>query len=157
MKQQFVLKTAAQESVAFVVEKNASGYCVTCGQDVFQFSPAAWEDAKLLANRRGQDFFISSTNIQRAFEWKMVTEGGKARDDAQQNLAALFPGKVTKINVKAGDVANAQDVVLVMESMKMEYAYQTPEKILIRKVLVSEGQVLAKGQAFFEYEGQGNG
>lgn len=157
MKQHFLLKTAAQESVALVVEKNAAGFRVTCGQEVFQFAADAWEKAKVVAQRRGQEFFLSTPHIQRSFEWKMVPEGGKVENSGHQNLAALFPGKVTKINVKAGDVANAKDVVLVMESMKMEYAYQAPEKIFIRKVLVCEGQVLAKGQAFFEYEGQGHG
>lgn len=153
MKQHFVLKTAAQNSVAFVVEKHVTGYRVTCGEQVFEFSHADLHSCGPWIRRVGQDLFISSGSLQRVFECKRVGDATPKADGAANNqLAALFPGKVTKINVRVGDLAKAQDVVVVMESMKMEYAYQAPEDIRIVKLLVSEGQVLSKGQAFFEFE-----
>ena len=96
---------------------------------------------------RGQ-FLVSTPILQRAFDFQVFQEG--QAEQGPQQLQALFPGKVIKILAKEKNWADKDDLLVVMESMKMEYNYHAPKKLWIEKILVKEGETLTKGQAFFQ-------
>ena len=80
----------------------------------------------------------------------------KAKDSAAgedaQDLVAPFSCKVLKIHVRDGQELKKGDPVVVVEAMKMEYAYTSPRDGKIEKVLAREGQILQGGSSFVAWK-----
>lgn len=71
-----------------------------------------------------------------------------ARGEDAQELVAPFSCKVLKIQVREGQTLKKGDPVVVVEAMKMEYAYASPREGVIEKVLAREGEILQSGSPF---------
>ncbi len=65
---------------------------------------------------------------------------------------APMPGKVVKVNVKAGDVVKAGQTLLVLEAMKMEQATRSPTDGVVKSVAVREGEQVTAGQILISLE-----
>jgi biotin carboxyl carrier protein len=61
-------------------------------------------------------------------------------------------GKVWKIEAQAGQPLAADDVILIMESMKMEIPVVAPVAGKLRSLLVKEGDALGEGDAVAELD-----
>jgi biotin carboxyl carrier protein len=61
-------------------------------------------------------------------------------------------GKVWKIEAQAGQQLAADDVILIMESMKMEIPVVAPVAGKLRSLLVKEGDALNEGDAVAEMD-----
>ena len=61
-------------------------------------------------------------------------------------IEAQVPGRVVRIERVAGDAVAAEDIVLVLESMKMEVPVEAPVDGSIAEILVSEGESVVEGQ-----------
>lgn len=61
-------------------------------------------------------------------------------------IAASMPGKVVLLRAKAGDSVGAGDVLLVLESMKMENEIASPISGVVKEVKVSEGEAVSLGE-----------
>ncbi|BDV43822.1 pyruvate carboxylase [Geotalea uraniireducens] len=68
----------------------------------------------------------------------------KADKGNAKHLGAPMPGKVLKLNVKAGDAVKAGDVLLVTEAMKMETNIKAKEDGVIAEVKFKEGDKVEK-------------
>jgi 3-methylcrotonyl-CoA carboxylase alpha subunit len=77
-----------------------------------------------------------------------------ARGDEAQELIAPFSCKVLKLHVKAGQAVKKGDPVVVVEAMKMEYAYAAPRDGVIAAALVKEGEIVQSGSHFVKWEGK---
>ena len=60
----------------------------------------------------------------------------------EKNLFAPMPGKVIKVNVKAGDSVKRGTVMLVVEAMKMENNITAEEDAVVEDVTVKEGDMV---------------
>ncbi len=58
------------------------------------------------------------------------------------NLFSPMPGKVIKVNVKAGDIVKRGTVLLVVEAMKMENNIIAENDALVEQVVVNEGDMV---------------
>jgi len=67
-------------------------------------------------------------------------------------LCSEYPGKVLKVNVKAGDLVAEGQALIVCESMKMEFTYAAPAKAKVANVNVKTGMVIAAGAVLIEWE-----
>lgn len=67
-------------------------------------------------------------------------------------LPAPLPGTVMKIMVEVGEEVAADDVILVMEAMKMETEVKAPKAGVIREINVSTSQVVAAGDTLVMIE-----
>jgi acetyl/propionyl-CoA carboxylase alpha subunit len=67
-------------------------------------------------------------------------------------LVAEYPGKVLKVLVKAGQTVDKGQVVVVCESMKMEFTYSALSATKVKNVLVQPGQVIPAGTTLIEWE-----
>jgi len=65
-------------------------------------------------------------------------------------IAASMPGKVVLLRVKAGDSVREGDVLLVLESMKMENEIASPISGIVKEVKVSEGSAVNIGEIMVE-------
>ena len=72
----------------------------------------------------------------------------------QTKIRSEITGTVWKILVKPGDVLQADDTLMVLESMKMEIPVGAPEAGRVVEVLIAEGAPVREGQevAVFEEE-----
>jgi len=55
-------------------------------------------------------------------------------------IVAPLPGKVVKINVKAGEKIQKSDVLLILESMKMENSILAPFDGVVSEIAIKEGE-----------------
>lgn len=62
-------------------------------------------------------------------------------------IAAPMPGSVVAVNVTAGDTVAAGQVMMVIESMKLETAIKAPRDAVIEAVHVAAGKTFNKGAA----------
>jgi biotin carboxyl carrier protein len=79
----------------------------------------------------------------------------KPKADANQNvneLIAPLPGTVIEIFVKAGDVIEAGQVIVIIEAMKMKNSIRSTRGGKIAEVLVSAMQTVAHKQALMRFE-----
>ncbi|MCK4368538.1 MAG: biotin/lipoyl-binding protein [Dehalococcoidales bacterium] len=72
---------------------------------------------------------------------------------AQENVEFPITGKITSVNVKAGDAVKEGDVLCLLESMKMENPILAPVGGTVTKIELSAGQVVEVGDlvAIIEY------
>ena len=75
-----------------------------------------------------------------------------AASGAATALPAPLPGTVMKIMVEVGEEVAADDVILVMEAMKMETEVKAPKAGVIREINVSTSQVVAAGDTLVMIE-----
>ena len=68
-----------------------------------------------------------------------------------KELTAPMPGRVLKIFVKEGDDIQIGDNVLSLEAMKMENILKAEGIGTVRKICISEGDVVDKGTVLIEF------
>jgi acetyl-CoA carboxylase biotin carboxyl carrier protein len=61
-------------------------------------------------------------------------------------IEAQVAGRIVRIERRAGDEVAAEDVILVLESMKMDIPVVAPKAGRIGEIRVAEGQHVAEGQ-----------
>lgn len=65
---------------------------------------------------------------------------------AEIAIPVEITASVWKIEVKAGARVAAGDVLLILESMKMEIPVEAPRDATVRSILVAEGDQVEEGQ-----------
>lgn len=75
-----------------------------------------------------------------------------AGGDTASDLTAPFSCKVLQIHVKPGQKVKKGDPVVVVEAMKMEYAYASPREGTIAEVLAQTGKILSAGAPFVSWK-----
>lgn len=66
---------------------------------------------------------------------------------SDETVESEVAGTVWKIEAAAGDTIEEDDVILILESMKMEIPTMAPFNCEILEILVSEGEGISEGQA----------
>jgi len=62
------------------------------------------------------------------------------------NVKSEIAGNVWKILTKPGDKVEAEDDLMILESMKMEIPVQSPKAGVVKEIRVAEGDAIAEGQ-----------
>ncbi len=61
-------------------------------------------------------------------------------------VRAELVGNVWKVEAREGDEVEAEDVIIVLESMKMEIPVTAPARGRVREIRVKEQDVVQEGQ-----------
>jgi biotin carboxyl carrier protein len=77
---------------------------------------------------------------------------GKASIKQVKDIKAPMPGLVIEISVTDGQEVREGDKLLILEAMKMENSIIIQNSAIIKKVSVSIGQAVDKGQVLVELE-----
>ncbi len=72
--------------------------------------------------------------------------------DGDKALRSPIAGTILKVLAKPGDVVTVNQVVFIMEAMKMETNVASPVAGKIRQVHVSGGEAVKPGQLLLEYD-----
>lgn len=70
--------------------------------------------------------------------------GGAAEDQGEFHLKAPMPGLVVAIPVEPGQAVQKGDVLLILESMKMQNELKSPRAGIVSRVKVSAGERVEK-------------
>ena len=63
-----------------------------------------------------------------------------------QNIESDVTGKVWKLQAQVGDLLQEDDIILIIESMKMEIPVQAPSAGRLDSIRVEEGEQVQEGQ-----------
>ncbi len=78
--------------------------------------------------------------------------GAEDRGVDAGRLQAPMPGKVTLVQVAAGDKVKRGQVLMVMEAMKMEHAVAAPKDGVVKEVRYKQGEQVGEGEALIVFE-----
>lgn len=78
--------------------------------------------------------------------------------DTVNSVVAPMPCKIHRVEVSAGQVVTKGQVLVVIESMKMETAIRSPlEGVKVKRVVHGEGEIVRAGVALVEFEEEEEG
>ena len=85
---------------------------------------------------------------------KMLDQMGYSSASSRQikEIKAPMPGLVLNISVSEGQVLNEGERILILEAMKMENSIMIHTNATIKKINVTAGQAVDKGQVLVELE-----
>lgn len=69
-----------------------------------------------------------------------------------KKIESMVGGQIISIDISVGASVSTGDVVMVVESMKMEIPLESEESGVVRAVLVKVGDTVAEGQVVVEME-----
>jgi biotin carboxyl carrier protein len=75
---------------------------------------------------------------------------GIASNKQVKEIKAPMPGLVLEISIEEGQELIEGDKILILEAMKMENSIVIPGNATIKKILVSKGQAVERGQVLVE-------
>ena len=81
-----------------------------------------------------------------------TNSGEVAGGDSQITLHSQIPGKVIKIPVSEGSEVKKDDVICVLESMKMQVSVKSHKDGVVKKIKIKEGSTVAKNDIIAEIE-----
>jgi biotin carboxyl carrier protein len=80
------------------------------------------------------------------------TAGMATGPAAESSLKAPMPGLMVDIKVEVGTQVKPGDPLVVIEAMKMENIIKARGKAIVKKVCVTDGQSVEKGDMILEFE-----
>jgi 3-methylcrotonyl-CoA carboxylase alpha subunit len=104
----------------------------------FQAYVSVDEKGKGVVSMHGFDFDVIRKDLLNETDELLDDSDGSGED----NLFAPMPGKVIKVNVKAGDHVKRGTVLIVVEAMKMENNITADREAVVEKVTVREGEMV---------------
>lgn len=98
----------------------------------------------------GKSFNMKRLDLMQSY---LATAGGGSTSGAAANsIKSPMPGKVFKLHVKPGDMVKKGDVLLVIESMKMENRIMSSKDAVIKKVHVNLNDMIEASTVLVEME-----
>lgn len=94
---------------------------------------------------------IVNFEICREKELRRKRIAGEASGASGQVMAPM-PGRITKVEVREGDMVELGQGLLVMEAMKMENELKAPKSGSVRKIFVQEGDTVEAKHILVEIE-----
>ncbi len=152
-----------------VVEKNGGDYRVAIGDHVFKcifkdekvlgngevapiiIEGALEEGAKVMSDDRIMELKLQQVREIEHIALEEMEDGGRSEGSSGAVLAPM-PGKIMSVKVKVGDTVAANQVVCVLEAMKMENEVQTEVAGKVKEVRVRAGEMVEGGQPLIVVE-----
>src|SRR5690606_19848017 len=70
----------------------------------------------------------------------------KSHQQVENKLISPMPGKIFKLMVKEGDEVNKNQVLMILEAMKMEHAIKAPYSGIVKKIFYRENEMVQGGK-----------
>ena len=72
--------------------------------------------------------------------------------DKSNTLSSPMPGKVVKIAVSKGQEVKEGTTMIVISAMKMESEYKAPRDLIIKEILVGEGDIIEGNKPLIAFD-----
>ncbi len=82
-------------------------------------------------------------------------QADKPQKAAPGSVICPMPGMIVSVKVKVGDKVKQNDVVVVLEAMKMQSEIRSPHGGVVKQVLVNEGDLVKGGAVLVVVEPNG--
>ena len=106
------------------------------------------DEQKTIVNFHGLNFHCFRTDqLNDTLDYSL-----KEMANDKTRLVSPMPGKVVKINVKEGDEVKEGTVMIVVEAMKMENNITATAKAKVKKILVTENEMVDNKKQLIELE-----
>ena len=91
---------------------------------------------------RGDDVFVhvDGEAYQLRYQHPLDRLAAQAGGSAEDHIRAPMPGSIVAVQVKPGDAVSKNQILLVMESMKMETTIAAPRDGVVETVAYEKGQ-----------------
>ncbi len=98
----------------------------------------AFEDERLMWKEKGLDSF--DTKVEAVVEKNVLV-----LEDDEEAIESIMSGNIWKIEVKIGDIVKAGEVLVILESMKMEVDIEATISGTVSQILFKEGDNIESG------------
>ena len=98
-----------------------------------------------------KSFFIDDTKYQTKLTKKFIVRKEYKQPD-NKKIHAFIPGTIKDIFVKNGQQVKKGTVLLILEAMKMKNNVMAPIDGTIKKVYVSQNDIVSNKQLILEFE-----
>lgn len=104
-------------------------------------------EVHIWSKRPGRDQFFAKVRFEDLLASKVNNADGAV--DGLGKISAPMPGKIVRINGRVGDMVKKDDVLIVMEAMKMQHSIRSPrdgeltEVFCVEDSIVDDGFILA--------------
>jgi biotin carboxyl carrier protein len=133
-----ILKTSADSTEVLVDKRIIKG----------KVSADTMVARQLLVDLNGEEFLVE---IKSETDLMIETLGfNSAKANKIKVLKAPMPGLVIDVFVEEGQTVAENENVLVLEAMKMENVIKLPHEAVVKKIHVTKGQAITKGQIMIE-------
>ena len=92
--------------------------------------------------KRRQAGLVNGLSFLKAGE---ESTGGEAKVKKGAKVKSQMPGKILRVNIKAGDAVKKGQGLMVMEAMKMENEIKASQDGIVKEIKVTEGQAVETG------------
>jgi len=116
------------------------GRAVLFTGDTVQVGAQSWP---VVMARDGDTLWVHIDGAAHRLEWRDAVShlAGAVGDAGGDAMRAPMPGSVIAVNIAAGDAVAAGDVVMIIESMKLETAIRAPRGGVVAAVHFGVGDV----------------
>lgn len=136
-------------------------YKMTINGQKYEAKVLKYDGSSAKVNVNGSDFVIELENENATVAPKLIRSEKIAPVEvfsAPQPVANTdsgtivtpIPGIVIDVKVKEGDIVGKEDIIIILEAMKMESEITTHLAGKVKKIMVSKGQSIQEGQAIVE-------
>lgn len=98
----------------------------------------AFEDERLMWKEKGLDSF--DTKVEAVVEKNVLV-----LEDDEETIESIMSGNIWKIEIEVGDRVKAGEVLVILESMKMEVDIEATISGTVSQILFKEGDNIESG------------
>jgi len=129
------------------IEIDASGDRIAVRGPEHRFAGRATVD------RHGVEVTYDAQTFRFAFAPPPALEAsGAAQGGGLGAIVSPMPGKIVKVEIRAGDSVLERDLLVVLEAMKMEHRIEAPRDGIVKHVAVEAGALVSGGATLVELE-----
>jgi 3-methylcrotonyl-CoA carboxylase alpha subunit len=136
--QQLHLRVDGKEMQLQLIDSDSKSITVDLGEQVMRVFVSEDEAGQIFGSYDGHAFSFRRMDLLSSYD----SHENKASTDEAGSLFASMPGKVIKVNVKAGEKVKRGTVLLVVEAMKMENNIVAQTLSLVEEIKVKAGDMV---------------
>ena len=106
------------------------------------------------SERSGNDIYVYANGINYVLRKELsITKKASVEEESEDTVLSPITGKLLDKKVEDGAKVRKDDVIIVLEAMKMEHRLKAPRDGILSKLTVAEvGSQIKEGELMFELE-----
>ncbi len=105
------------------------------------------------SERSGNEIYVYANGINYVLRKSSITKQTSIEEESDDIVLSPITGKLLDKKVEDGDRVRKDDVIVVLEAMKMEHRLKAPRDGILSKLTVAEvGSQIKEGELMFELE-----